>query len=138
MRSKSARGKRRNRTSNSRAGASPRSGDRGARPSDERSDDDDDAIPIIESSGNIFLDLGFEPAEAHSLLLRADLMNHITRMIRQRRLTQRAAAKLFGVTQPRISNLKQGKIDLFSIDGLIGMLAHAGVKVDLDVKPAAA
>jgi predicted XRE-type DNA-binding protein len=44
-------------------------------------------------------------------------------------LTQAQAADLFGVTQPRISDLVRGKIDRFSIDTLIAMLGHAGVRV---------
>jgi len=53
----------------------------------------------------------------------------IERLIEQKRLTQSKAAKLLGVTQPRISDLMRGKLELFSIDGLIAMLNHAGVEV---------
>lgn len=91
-------------------------------------------------SGNVFLDLGFDPIEAQHLKLRADLMIELKRLIRARGLTQAAAAVLFGVTQPRISDLTRGKIDRFSIDSLVGMLGRAGVSVSIDLheRPAAA
>jgi predicted XRE-type DNA-binding protein len=50
-----------------------------------------------------------------------------------RRLTQAQAATLFGVTQPRISDLFRGKIDRFSIDALVAMLGHAGVRSQIVV-----
>ena len=81
------------------------------------------------SSGNVFKDLGFDVEEAHNLKVRADLMIELSKLIESRGLTQAQAARLFGVTQPRISDLKRGKIDLFSIDSLVEMLGHAGVRV---------
>ena len=56
------------------------------------------------------------------------------RVIRRRRLTQTAAAKLFGVSQPRVSDLHRGRIDRFSLDALVELLARAGVRVDLVVR----
>jgi len=88
---------------------------------------------VQRSSGNVFRDLGFSTEQADSLRLRADLMLRIRRVIETRRLTQAAAAKLLGVTQPRISDLVRGKIDLFSIDTLIDMLARAGIRVGLTI-----
>lgn len=93
------------------------------------------SIKIHRSSGNVFVDLGFSPEEAANLRLRSELMVQIRRLIEARGLTQAAAAKLFGVTQPRVSNLVRGKIDLFSIDTLVDMLSHAGVRVELRLKP---
>jgi predicted XRE-type DNA-binding protein len=55
----------------------------------------------------------------------------VRKLIEDRGLTQAEAAKLLGVTQPRISNLVRGRIDLFSIDTLVGMLARAGIHVDV-------
>jgi predicted XRE-type DNA-binding protein len=89
---------------------------------------------IRRSSGNVFQDLGFDREEAEHLKLRSDLMIEIRKVIEARGLTQAAAAALFGVSQPRISDLVRGKIDLFSIDTLIDMLAHAGVRVSFVVK----
>lgn len=91
-------------------------------------------LKIQRSSGNVFRDVGFGPEEAEHLRIRADLMIEVRRLIKARRLTQARAAKLFGVNQPRISNLVRGRIDLFSVDTLIDMLAQAGVRVNLSVR----
>ena len=91
-------------------------------------------IRMQRSTGNVFRDLGFGPEEAASLKIRADLMIEIERLMKRRRLTQAAAAKLLGVTQPRVSDLVRGKIDLFSIDTLVDMLTRAGVGVRVNVR----
>jgi predicted XRE-type DNA-binding protein len=87
------------------------------------------AIKIRQSAGNVFRDLGFPSEEAENLKVRADLMIQISKLIRSRRLTQAQAAALFGVTQPRVSDLVRGKIERFSIDTLVAMLGYAGVQV---------
>ena len=89
---------------------------------------------VRRSIGSVFRDLGFGPEEAASLKIRADLMIEIERLMKRRRLTQAAAAKLLGVTQPRVSDLVRGKIDLFSIDTLVDMLTRAGVGVRVNVR----
>lgn len=90
---------------------------------------------VTPADGNVFADIGFGPEEAENLLVRADLMIEITRMIEERGLKQKQAAALFGVSQPRISDLKRGKIDEFSIDSLVNMLGHAGIRVDVSFRP---
>ena len=92
------------------------------------------ATKVQRSSGNVFRDLGFEAQEAENLRLRSELMIQLRKVIESQKLTQAAAAKLFGVTQPRVSNLVRGRIDLFSIDMLVKMLALAGIQVQLVVK----
>jgi predicted XRE-type DNA-binding protein len=57
------------------------------------------------------------------------------KLIETRGLTQGGAAELFGVSQPRVSDLLRGKIDLFSIDTLVNMLGRAGVWVSIVVRP---
>ena len=89
---------------------------------------------VHRSTGNVFRDVGFPPEEAANLRVRSELMIQVRRLLERRKLTQAAAAKRFGVTQPRISDLVRGRIELFSIDGLINMLAHAGVQVSVVVK----
>jgi predicted XRE-type DNA-binding protein len=91
----------------------------------------------IPSSGNVFADLGFSSEEAEHLKLRAQLMGAVRHVIEQRKLTQAQAAKLLGVTQPRISDLMRGKIELFSMDMLVTMLAQVGVHVGLIIEAAA-
>jgi predicted XRE-type DNA-binding protein len=90
-------------------------------------------IRVQPSSGNVFADLGFSAEEAQNLKARSDLMIEITKLIDARGLSQAAAAKLLGVTQPRISDLVRGKIDRFSVDSLIEMLGHAGASVSFVV-----
>lgn len=89
------------------------------------------ATKIHPSSGNVFADLGFSGEVAEHLRIRSTLMSELHRHIKALNLTQADAAKLFGVTQPRISNLVRGRIDLFSIDTLVGMLTRAGIHVDV-------
>jgi predicted XRE-type DNA-binding protein len=87
------------------------------------------AIRIQRGSGNVFRDLGFAADEAAHLLIRTDLMIAIRRVLKERKLTQVRAAKLLGITQPRVSDLVRGRIDLFSIDALVDFLARLGVGV---------
>ena len=87
----------------------------------------------VRADGNVFRDLGFSPEEAEHLRIRADLMIQIQKALDRRGLRQTDAAKLLGVTQPRVSDLKRGRIDLFSIDALVDMLARLGIHVKLVV-----
>lgn len=91
-------------------------------------------LKITPSSGNVFRDLGFSAEEAGHLRIRSVLMLHVQDIVRDRRLRQRQAAKLLGVTQPRVSDLLRGRIDLFSTDTLIDLLTRLGGTVKLLVK----
>lgn len=90
---------------------------------------------IRRSSGNMFHDLGFDAAESANLKLRSDLMIELGKLIDARGLTQARAAVLFGVSQPRVSDLVRGRIERFSVDTLVAMLGNAGVRIELVVKP---
>jgi len=90
---------------------------------------------IRRSTGNVFRDLGFDAAESENLRLRSDLVIVLSKLITARRLTQAKAAAMFGVSQPRISDLMRGRIDRFSVDTLVAMLGSAGLRVRLVVKP---
>jgi len=89
-------------------------------------------------TNNIFRTIGFAAGEAKILKLRAMLMVELEKHIREKGLTQKKAVERLGFTQPRISDLMRGKIELFSVDTLITMLAHAGLKVDVKVSRSAA
>jgi predicted XRE-type DNA-binding protein len=91
------------------------------------------AVRVTPSTGNVFRDLGFSKEESEHLLVRADLLIQAQKAIASRRLTQAEAAKMLRVTQPRVSDLLRGRIDLFSTDALIDMLARLGVGVRLVV-----
>ena len=75
--------------------------------------------------------------EAAHMRARSSLMSAIITHIERSGLTQAQAAKLLGVTQPRISDLMRGKIDLFSLDTLVNMLAAAGLRVEMKLKKVA-
>lgn len=77
------------------------------------------------------------PGDAAHMKARSELMIAITQHINKHKLTQAQAAKLFGVTQPRVSDLMRGKMDLFSIDTLVQMLAAAGMRVEMRLRKAA-
>jgi predicted XRE-type DNA-binding protein len=87
------------------------------------------ARKIRRSTGNVFRDLGFPTEEAENLRIRSELMARLARVIEERDLTQAEVARVLGVTQPRVSDLVRGKIDLFSIDMLVNLLAKAGLQV---------
>ena len=93
------------------------------------------AIRVTPSTGNVFRDLGFSTEASEHLLVRADLLIQVQKAIAARGLKQAAAAQVLRVTQPRVSDLLRGRIDLFSTDALIDMLARLGVGVRLVVKP---
>jgi predicted XRE-type DNA-binding protein len=92
-------------------------------------------VRVTASTGNVFRDLGFRREEAEHLLVRADLMIQVQKLIGERRLKQREAAEVLRVSQPRVSDLLRGRIDLFGTDALIDMLARLGARVRLTVKP---
>lgn len=86
------------------------------------------------STGNVFSDLGFAPAEAANLQLRSTLMIQLRKRLTARGATQAQAARLLGVAQPRISDLYRGKVERFSVDTLIAMLDKTGADVRVSVR----
>lgn len=78
------------------------------------------------TKGNVFEDLGFDPSESADLALRAFLMGEIRKFIESNDLTQVKAAEFFGVKQPKISNIMNGKVEEISSDYLVGLLAKTG------------
>lgn len=77
------------------------------------------------------------PEAAENMKLRSSLMIALKDQIAQKELTQAQAAKLLGITQPRVSDLMRGKINLFGLDTLVNMATRAGLKVELRVLRAA-
>ena len=86
---------------------------------------------ITKSSGNIFLDLGFPPHEASVMLLRAQLAEALRSWMEREELTQAQAAKRLGITQPRMSEIVRGKVELMSLDYLAGLCVKAGLDIGL-------
>lgn len=83
------------------------------------------------TKGSVFDDLGFDAAEAANLKIRAALMQAVEEELDKKNMTQSQAAKLLGVSQPRISDLRRGKLHLFTIDALVNMLTKLGKPVSL-------
>jgi predicted XRE-type DNA-binding protein len=88
---------------------------------------------ITPSSGNVFVDLGFDEAEAHVMALRAELMLRLSQELKAKGWTQAQAAKRLGVTQPRVSKLNKGAWQDFSLDMLLTLAGRAGLHAELRV-----
>ena len=89
-------------------------------------------IPVTESSGNVFADMGSPEAEEE--LTKAQLASHIRQAIKRRRLTQAAAAALMGVDQPKVSALLNGRLANFSSERLMRLLTAIGQDVEITVR----
>jgi predicted XRE-type DNA-binding protein len=90
---------------------------------------------VTKNNGNVFLDLGFSPAEARNLRMRSQMMTALRRFIEKEGLTHAEAAKRLRVTQARISDPTRGKISRFSLDTLVNMLTGAGLDIDIRIRP---
>ena len=88
---------------------------------------------IIESSGNVFSDLGFSIEEATLLAMRAALIAQLREAIALKGWTQVQAGMELGIGQSRVSDLLRGKREKFSLDMLVTLAMRAGCKVDLTV-----
>jgi predicted XRE-type DNA-binding protein len=77
------------------------------------------------------------PELRENLKVRSVLMMELKGYMERAGLSQSQAASLFGVTQPRVSDLVRGKIDLFSIDALVNMASAAGLQIEMRVRQAA-
>ena len=91
------------------------------------------ALEQESSSGNVFADLGLADADEH--LIKAGLVVKIDRTIRQRRLTQAAAAQLIGIDQPKVSAMLAGQFRGYSVERLMRFLVALGHDVEIVVKP---
>ncbi|MCC6140645.1 MAG: XRE family transcriptional regulator [Nitrospira sp.] len=85
-----------------------------------------------KSSGNVFTDLGFDPAEAAVLQMRSSLMSDLRLYIEKQKLTQAEAAKRLGIAQSRVLDLVRGKWDKFSLEMLITLEARLGRAVRIE------
>ena len=86
---------------------------------------------------NIWDAIEDDPAQRENMKVRSALMTVLTDFILTEGMTQAQAAKRFGVTQPRISDLMRGKINLFAIDTLVNMLGAAGLHLEMQIGKAA-
>ncbi|MCX5733397.1 MAG: helix-turn-helix transcriptional regulator [candidate division NC10 bacterium] len=86
---------------------------------------------ITPGSGNVFVDLGFDEAEAQVMALRAELMIRLSERLKAKGWTQAEAAKRLRVTQPRVSKLTKGVWRDFSLDMLLTLAVRAGLHAEL-------
>lgn len=89
-------------------------------------------IEVTAGSGNVFADLGFDEPEEE--LTKAQLASHIRRIVKRRRLTQVAAARLMGIDQPKVSALLNGRLANFSSERLMRLLTALGRDVEITVR----
>lgn len=94
-------------------------------------------LQVTVGSDNVFRDLGFPEAEAQNLLLRADLVVHIRKVIEKQGVAQAEAAKRAGITQPRMNDLVKGRTQKFTLDALVNVAASLGYSVKLFLKKTA-
>ena len=85
------------------------------------------------SSGNVFQDLGFKQPDEWAA--KAKVASHILRELEQRGLTQHAAARLLGISQPEVSNLKNGQLDRFSMERLFRFLGALDQRIEIRIAP---
>ena len=90
-------------------------------------------IPVEQGTGNVYADL--RSAEAEEMLVKAQLVTKISDVIRQRGLTQAKAARLLGLSQPKISNLLRGQFRGISEQRLLRCLTRLGRDIEIVVKP---
>jgi predicted XRE-type DNA-binding protein len=92
-------------------------------------------IPVHKSSGNVFVDIGFTPAEAAALTAKSRLISAIEESIGRRNLTQLEAAKRCGTDQPTLSKVLRGRMESVTIDRLTAWLTALGRTVEIRVRP---
>ena len=86
---------------------------------------------IVNSSGNVFIDLGYSPEDAAILQMRADLMADLRKWIKAKKLTQISAAEILSISQARVSDLIRGKWEKFSLEMLIILATRTGMHIRL-------
>ena len=88
---------------------------------------------VTRAGDNIFSDLGFEPEEAVKLKIKYQLMAEVSEWIKAQQLKQEDAAKILGVSRPKVSDVMTGKIGKFTIDTLVDLLERTGKHVTVNV-----
>ena len=92
---------------------------------------------MSESFASVWDAIEDTPEEAENMKLRSMLMIALKSHIVRSKMSQAQAAKLLGVTQPRVSDLMRGKINLFALDALVNMATAAGLRIEMRIQEAA-
>ena len=95
---------------------------------------DESKFDVEHGSGNVFKDIGYSDADAANLLARAELMLKVRDIIQENGWSQREAAKILGVGQPRVAEIMSFNTKYFSVDLLLKYLAKLGTKVSFRFK----
>lgn len=95
-----------------------------------------DGVPVQRGSGNVFADLGL--ADAEKLKIKTGLVIEIRKAIATLGLTQQAAAKRMGITQPKVSDMMRGDFSNLSERKLMDCLTRLGYDIEIKVRPAKA
>ncbi len=95
-----------------------------------------DAVEVQRSSGNVFADLGL--ADAEKLKIKTGLVIEIRKAMHKRNLTQQDAAKLMGITQPKVSGMMRGDFSNLSERKLMDCLTRLGYDIEIKIRPAKA
>jgi predicted XRE-type DNA-binding protein len=90
-------------------------------------------IPVEQGSGNVYADLGYHDSE--SMLVKAQLAAKIAEILKRKALTQAQAAEILGLTQPKISDLLNGRFRGISEHRLLECLTRLGRDVHIVIKP---
>ena len=93
-----------------------------------------DGVEVHRGSGNVFADLGL--ADAEKLKIITGLVFEIRKAMRSRGLTQQEAAKLIGITQPKVSDMMRGDFSNLSERKLMDCLTRLGYDIEIKVRPA--
>ena len=93
-----------------------------------------DGVEVHRGSGNVFADLGL--ADAEKLKIKTGLVVEIRKAMRSRGLTQQEAAKLMGITQPKVSDMMRGDFSNLSERKLMDCLTRLGYDIEIKVRPA--
>ena len=91
------------------------------------------ALEQEPSTGNVFADLGLADPGGHQI--KAGLVVRIHQIIRQRKLTQAAAAELMGIDQPKVSAMLAGQFRGYSVERLMRFMVALGHDVEIVVRP---
>jgi predicted XRE-type DNA-binding protein len=95
-------------------------------------------ISITRGSGDVFADLGFGPEEAANLRIKSELMLSLRKLMQANDWSIGQAATALSTSELTIQNLRSGHISEFTIDQLIGLIAHAGLDVTVSITAKAA
>jgi predicted XRE-type DNA-binding protein len=94
-----------------------------------------EGVEVLHGSGNVYADLGLPDAE--KLRIKTGLVIEIRKAIQRQGLTQQAAAKRMGLTQPKVSEMMRGNLSNLSERKLMECLNRLGYDIEIKVKPAA-